>query len=66
MGPLVPLVGRITGIIYHKTLANHTIFTVKFHTKKIKKFFFQEDNTPVHTTRIAHSFLEFLNIEVLF
>lgn len=65
MGPLVPLTGRITGAIHRETLANYAIPTVKSHAKKIKKkFFFQEDNAPVHTAKIARSFLTSSNIEL--
>ncbi|CAB5373046.1 unnamed protein product [Rhizophagus irregularis] len=65
MGPLVPLTGRITGAIHHETLANYAIPTVKSHAKKIKKkIFFQEDNAPVHTAKIARSFLTSSNIEL--
>ncbi|CAB5330701.1 unnamed protein product [Rhizophagus irregularis] len=65
MGPLVPLTGRITGAIHREILANYAIPTVKSHVKKIKKnFFFQEDNAPVHTAKIARSFLTSSNIEL--
>jgi hypothetical protein len=66
LGPLVPLEGRVTGITHRDVLANYAIPTVKFHAKKVKKrFFFQEDNAPVHTARVARSFLTSSNVEVL-
>jgi len=66
MGPLVPLVGRITGNTHCEVLANYAIPTVKSHAKKIKKkFYFQEDNAPVHTARVARSLIESSNVELL-
>src|SRR5215216_3596249 len=66
MGPLVPLVGRITGISHKEILVNYAIPTVKSHTKKTKKkFLFQEDNAPVHTVKVARSFLISSKVEVL-
>lgn len=66
LGPLVPLEGRVTGVTHRDVLANYAIPTVKSHAKKVKKkFFFQEDNAPVHTARVARSFLTSSNVEVL-
>ena len=66
MGPLIPLVGCITGNTHREVLENYAIPMVKSHAKKIKKkFLFQEDNAPVYTTRVARSFLESLNIKLL-
>lgn len=66
MGPLVPLVGRVTGNTHREILANYAIPTVKSHARKIKKkILFQEDNAPVHTARVARSFIESSNVELL-
>ncbi len=66
LGPLVLLEGHITGVMHHDVLANYAIPTVKSHVKKVKKrLFFQEDNAPVHTARVARSFLSSSNVEVL-
>jgi len=66
MGPLVPLVGRVTGNTHREVLENYAVPTVKSHAKKIKKkFLFQEDNAPVYTARVARSFLKSSNIELL-
>src|SRR6266542_431322 len=66
MGPLIPLVGCVTENTHREVLENYTVPTIKSYAKKIKKkFLFQEDNAPVHTARIAHSFLESSNIKLL-
>jgi transposase len=66
LGPLVPLVGRVTGVAHREILANYAIPTVKLHAKKIKKkFLFQEDNAPVHIAKVARSFLTSSNVELL-
>jgi len=33
--------------------------------KKLKKIFFQEDNAPVHTAKVARSFIASSNVELL-
>ena len=66
MGLLVSLVGRVTENTHREVLENYAVSTVKSHAKKIKKkFLFQENNAPVHTARVARSFLESLNIKLL-
>jgi transposase len=66
LGPLVPLTDRVTGATHREILATYAVPTVKSHAKKTKKkFFFQEDNAPVHTAKIARSFLVSSNIELL-
>src|SRR6266511_4739552 len=66
MGPLISLVGRVTGNTHREVLENYAVPTVKSHAKKIKKkFLFQEDNASVHTTRVARSFLESSTIKLL-
>jgi len=62
LGPIVPLKGSVTGNI----LSTYAVPTLKaFSRQTRKKFIFQEDNAPVHTSKIAREFLYSQNIEVL-
>jgi transposase len=66
LGPLVPLVGSVTGEIHRETLANYAIPTVKAQARKQRKqFFFQEDNAPVHTAKVARDFLLSKHVQLL-
>jgi predicted transcriptional regulator len=66
LGPLVPLKGSVTGAAYREILATHAIPTLKEHSRKVrKKFFFQEDNAPVHTAKVAREFLYSQKVEFL-
>lgn len=58
LGPIVPLEGSVTAVVYRDVLETHAVPTLKAHARKIrKKFFFQEDNAPVHTAKIPQEFL---------
>ena len=67
LGPIVPLIGSVTGVIYHDILATHAVPTLKAHARQMKKkFVFQEDNAPVHTAKVARDFLLLQKVERLF
>ena len=66
LGPIVPLKGSVTGNVYKEILSTYAVPTLKgFSQKTRKKYIFQEDNAPVHTSKIAREFLHSRNIEVL-
>ena len=65
-GPIVPLEGSVTGTVYRDILATYAIPTLKLHARRVrKKFLFQEDNAPVHTSKIARDFLKEQKVEIL-
>ena len=58
LGPIVPLVGSVTGATYQGVLKTYAVPTLKEHARRVKKkFVFQEDNAPVHTAKVARGFL---------
>jgi transposase len=66
LGPIVPLSGSVNGEAHRETLAKYAIPTVKGQAQKQrKKFYFQEDNAPVHTAKIARDFLLSSGVQVL-
>lgn len=66
LGPIVPLEGSVTGNVYKEVLSTYAVPTLKaFSRQTKKKFIFQEDNAPVHTSKVAREFLHSQNIEVL-
>ena len=68
LGPIVPLniKGSVTGNVSKEILSTYAVPTLKgFSQKTRKKYIFQEDNAPVHTSKIAREFLHSQNIEVL-
>jgi len=57
LGPIVSLQGSITGEVYKGILEEYAIPTLKaFAHQSKRKFIFQEDNAPVHTTRLHETF----------
>ena len=66
LGPIVPLEGSVTGKSYKEVLGNYAVPTLKeFSRQTKKKFIFQKDNAPVHTSKVAREFLLSQNVEVL-
>lgn len=66
LGPIVPLVGAVTGKTYHEVLETYAVPTLKTQERKVKKkFVFQEDNAPVHTAKVARDFLKLKKVELL-
>jgi predicted transcriptional regulator len=66
LGPIVPLSGSVTGSTHRETLEDYAIPTLKAYARQAKKkFVFQEDNAPVHTSKIAREFLKTQKVELL-
>jgi transposase len=58
LGPLIPLIGSVTGEVHRETLDKYAIPTLKAQARKQKKkILLQEDNAPVHTAKVARNFL---------
>jgi transposase/predicted transcriptional regulator len=66
LGPIIPLVGPVTGKTYRDVLETYAVPTLKEQARKVrKKFVFQEDNAPVHTAKVARDFLNLNNVALL-
>ena len=57
LGPLIPLIGRVTGEVYRDVLEEYAIPTVKLHAKKVKKnLFFRRIMLPFTPRRSQDPF----------
>jgi len=66
LGPIVSLEGSVTGNVYKEVLANYAVLTLKEFSRKAKrKFIFQKDNAPVHTSKVIREFLLSQKVNVL-
>jgi hypothetical protein len=66
LGPIVALSGSVNGEAYREILEKHAIPTVKAQARKQRKqFYFQEDNAPVHTAKVARNFLLSQRVQLL-